>query len=66
MPADSYVTPVDDGVIDMRLNKEQMAKLAHRVGKRLLTDDTFLDDLADALDGIDLQDELSVTDDEPE
>ena len=38
----------------MKLSKKQMAKLAHRIGKRLLVEEQFLDDLADALDGEDL------------
>lgn len=41
-----------------------MVKFAHRIGKRLLVDETFLDDLADALDGIDVADELSESEDE--
>jgi hypothetical protein len=36
-------------------------RLAHRIGRHFLRDEGFLDDLADALDGIDLTDELSVT-----
>ena len=44
------------------MSDAQLKKFAHRVGKRLLVDDGFLDDLADALDGIDLADELSESD----
>jgi hypothetical protein len=50
----------------MALSKKEMVKLAHRLGKRLLVDESFLDDLADALDGADLSGELSVTDSDDE
>lgn len=43
-----------------------MKRFAHRIGKRLLVDEVFLDDLADALDGIDLSGELSETQEEEE
>ena len=46
------------------MSKKQMVKFAHRIGKRLLVDDTFLDDLADAMDGVDLNGELSETEDD--
>jgi len=46
----------------MKLSKKQMLKLSHRIGKRLLVEEKFLDDLADALDGEDLNGELSETD----
>jgi hypothetical protein len=41
-----------------------MKRLAHRIGKRLLVDEVFLDDLADGLDGIDLAGELSDSDED--
>lgn len=39
-----------------------MDQLAHVLGKRFLKDDDFLDNLVDALDGVDLVSELSETD----
>ena len=63
---DPYVPPADEprGSDVSRLSRKMVSKLARRIGKRLLTSDEWLDDLADALDGIDLADELSVTDKE--
>ena len=43
----------------MRMNKEQLKHFAHRIGKRLLLDEGFLDGLNDALEGIDLSGALS-------
>lgn len=39
-----------------------MDTFAHLVGKRFLEDDEFLDNLVDALDGVELESELSETD----
>ena len=44
------------------LSAEQIEQLAHRVGKRLLTDDQYLDLLSNALDGKNIQDMLSISD----
>ena len=46
---------------DLKFTRQQTLRLAHRIGRHFLRDEGFLDDLADALDGIDLTDELSVT-----
>lgn len=46
---------------DLKFTREQTKRLAKRIGRCFLKDDTFLDDLADALDGIDFEDELSET-----
>jgi hypothetical protein len=46
---------------DLKFTRQQTVRLAHRIGRHFLRDEGFLDDLADALDGIDLTDELSVT-----
>ena len=46
---------------DIKFTRAQTQRLAKRLGRCFLQDDTFLDNLADALDGIDLDDELSET-----
>jgi hypothetical protein len=41
------------------LSNKEMKKFAHRIGKKLLVNESFLDNLIDALDGDDLHGELS-------
>lgn len=54
----------ESGYSELKLSKEQMESLAYKLGKRLVTNEKFLDDLADALDGIDIKQDLSDTEKE--
>ena len=45
---------------------KELKKIAHKLGKRLVTDDEFLDLLADALDGHDVGADLSDSDEDTE
>jgi hypothetical protein len=43
---------------------KELKKIAHKLGKRLVTDDSFLDLLTDALDGHDVEEDLSDSEDD--
>ena len=44
-----------------KFNRAQLDFLAHKIGKRQVKDDNYLDMLADALDGEEIDDLLSVS-----
>jgi hypothetical protein len=56
-----FIADNDFGFTELKLSKEQMEGLAYKLGKRLVTNEKFLDDLADALEGVDIENELSDT-----
>lgn len=48
----------------LSFKRSELDALAHRIGKRFLKNDDFLDDLCDALDGYDVKNDLSETEDD--